>query len=88
MPVSRWPASTSLPAYGSGAHEKTVCNCHKVSDAAIQQAVSEGARSVDAVGLATRAGTGCGSHRTEIARLVQLVPSGPSEAVAAASHAS
>ncbi|HEY4016450.1 MAG TPA: FAD-dependent oxidoreductase [Polyangiaceae bacterium] len=75
-------------ACGPGAREKTICNCHKVSDVAIQQAVSRGARSVDAVGLATRAGTGCGSCRTDIARLVQLAPAPASTPAAAASHAS
>jgi nitrite reductase (NADH) large subunit len=71
----------------SACREKTICNCHKVTDVTIQHAVSKGARSVDAVGMATRAGTGCGSCRTDIARLLQLAPAAPI-APASASHAS
>ncbi len=52
--------------------EHLVCNCHKVTDAVIRQAVVRGAESVDAVGAATFAGTGCGSCRTEIAQLITL----------------
>jgi nitrite reductase (NADH) large subunit len=61
---------------GRTADERTVCNCHRVSESCIRQAVSNGADSVDAVGVATRAGTGCGSCRSEIAALLvrQRVP--------------
>lgn len=55
---------------GAPPRERTICNCHKVSDTAIRLAVTAGARSVDAVAAATRAGTGCGSCRTDIARIV------------------
>ncbi|MDP9151809.1 MAG: FAD-dependent oxidoreductase [Myxococcota bacterium] len=50
--------------------ERTVCTCHRVSDSTISEAVANGAQSVEAVGSATRAGTGCGSCRHEIGRLV------------------
>lgn len=50
--------------------ERVICNCHKVTDTVIRGVVSGGARSVEAVGAATRAGTGCGSCRSDIARLV------------------
>ncbi|MBV9945409.1 MAG: (2Fe-2S)-binding protein, partial [Myxococcales bacterium] len=56
------------PAAASG--DRTICNCHQVSEASIQTAVSAGADSVAAVGVATRAGTGCGSCRSEIACIV------------------
>ncbi len=58
-----WPA-------GAQAAERTVCNCNKVTDTVIEQAVASGADSVDAVGAATCAGTGCGSCKSEIARLI------------------
>ncbi len=37
-----------------------VCICRRVSDKTIRAAIAEGASSVDEVGAACRAGTGCG----------------------------
>ncbi len=69
------------PTSAARAGDRTVCQCHKVSDASIRRAVSCGARTVDDVGVATRAGTGCGSCRSEIARIV-LVEERPAVASA------
>jgi nitrite reductase (NADH) large subunit len=66
-PLEALCASTSV---ASGPRERLVCNCHKVTDTAIRLAIAGGAASVEAVGHATCAGTGCGSCRSEIARLV------------------
>jgi nitrite reductase (NADH) large subunit len=65
------------PGACGGARDRMICNCHKVTDATIRLAVSGGAQSVEAVGAATRAGTGCGSCRTDIARLVGQAPPTP-----------
>jgi len=54
------------------AAERIVCNCNKVTEGAIQQCIAGGCDSVEAVGAACRAGTGCGSCKTDIARLVAL----------------
>jgi assimilatory nitrate reductase catalytic subunit len=52
-----------------------VCACLKVAARAIDDAAQAGARSVDAIGAATGAGTNCGSCRPEIARrLAALQP--------------
>lgn len=51
--------------------ERVVCNCNKVTEKAIEEAISAGARSVAALGAATRAGTGCGSCKTELVRCLQ-----------------
>ena len=48
----------------------TLCVCHGVSQESVRRAVRGGARNVPAVGEATRAGTGCGSCRPEIAALL------------------
>jgi len=50
--------------------ERTICTCNKVSEASIREAITAGCDSVDAVGKATRAGTGCGSCKGELTRLV------------------
>jgi bacterioferritin-associated ferredoxin len=49
-----------------------VCLCRDVSDRAIRLAIEDGAHSVEAVGRATGAGTGCGCCRMAIAGLVAL----------------
>ena len=43
-----------------------VCACNNVGKTAIQSAIAGGARTVNAVGEATKAGTSCGSCRAEI----------------------
>lgn len=52
--------------------ERQVCNCHRVSEAAICKAIEDGADSVTQVSACTKAGTGCGSCKGEIARLIAL----------------
>jgi nitrite reductase (NADH) large subunit len=55
----------------SPAAERLVCNCHKVTDKALCAAIEAGADSVAALCEATKAGTGCGSCKPELAELVQ-----------------
>jgi nitrite reductase (NADH) large subunit len=50
-----------------------ICDCNAVSKAAIVQSILEGARGVEAVCTATRAGTGCGTCRPHIQELVDFV---------------
>ena len=47
-----------------------VCACLKVGAKAVQAAIAAGASSPDAVGVASGAGTNCGSCRPEIARMI------------------
>jgi NAD(P)H-nitrite reductase large subunit len=54
------------------ADDVRVCDCNNVSKAQIIEAVLQGARSVGAVCDATRASTGCGSCRPEVAAIVAL----------------
>jgi nitrite reductase (NADH) large subunit len=49
---------------------RIVCNCHKVSDDVLLDAIMNGADSIAAVGEATKAGTGCGSCKGELAQLI------------------
>jgi nitrite reductase (NADH) large subunit len=57
---------------GAGAAQRLICNCHKVSEEAIVQCIAAGAGSVDAIGDQTRAGTGCGSCRSDLGELVRV----------------
>ncbi|WP_187969502.1 nitrate reductase [Aquibium microcysteis] len=54
-----------MPAVG-----RIVCSCHTVGVDQIAAAVAGGCRSLEAVGDATRAGTNCGSCRSEIRTII------------------
>ncbi len=47
-----------------------VCSCFEIGSRQIAESVVRGCRSVEAVGAALRAGTGCGSCRGEIRRII------------------
>lgn len=47
-----------------------ICACHAVRRGTIQAAIHDGARDIDRVGEATKAGTNCGSCRPEIKTLI------------------
>src|SRR5678815_991060 len=50
-----------------------ICDCNAVSKAQIVETVLNGARSLRAVCEKTRAGTGCGSCKPEVQRIVDFV---------------
>jgi assimilatory nitrate reductase catalytic subunit len=58
------------PPSGGADQGPLVCSCFGVRQAVIQQAIADGARDTDAVGLAVKAGTNCGSCRPELKRLI------------------
>jgi nitrite reductase (NADH) large subunit len=62
----------TITGAASSAQDRTICTCYKVSEAAIIACVKEGADSCEAVTEQTKAGAGCGSCRSEVARLVQV----------------
>jgi nitrite reductase (NADH) large subunit len=55
---------------GDARADRMVCNCNKVSEGRLREAISCGAATVEALSLATRAGTGCGSCKTELAQIL------------------
>ena len=57
--------------------ERVVCNCNKVTEGAVCAAIAAGADSVAALGQVTRAGTGCGSCKGELAQLLATQPKKP-----------
>lgn len=59
---------------GSDPSTRIVCNCNKVTEGQICEAVAQGADSIEAVGVATKACTGCGSCKTEVAQLIAKAP--------------
>lgn len=66
----------ALCSYGVGgvgvaASSRQVCNCNTVTEATILKIIDEGAGTVDEVGAACRAGTGCGSCKGQIGALLR-----------------
>lgn len=61
------------PASGA-AVESPVCVCFGVGQSQIRAAIASGCTSVEAIGLATEAGTNCGSCRPELRGMLALVP--------------
>ncbi|MEO6599295.1 MAG: (2Fe-2S)-binding protein, partial [Polyangiaceae bacterium] len=56
----------AVPAPG----ERVVCNCNKVTEQTLCEAIDAGADSAEALGERTRAGTGCGSCKGELSQLL------------------
>ncbi len=54
----------------AAAVDRIVCNCHKVSETALRAAIEGGADSIEALCGATKAGSGCGSCKTELGQLI------------------
>ena len=50
--------------------ERIVCNCHQVSEQTLREAIVAGADSAAVLGETTRAGTGCGSCKGDLAELL------------------
>lgn len=50
-----------------------VCNCFEISEEEIREAVKNGAHTVDEVGEATQAGTGCGACQPRIQEIIDEV---------------
>jgi assimilatory nitrate reductase catalytic subunit len=61
------------PAYGP-APSPTICVCHGIAESVICASIARGANTLALAGEATRAGTGCGSCRPEIAALLAKTP--------------
>jgi nitrite reductase (NADH) large subunit len=76
-PLPEDPLEVLCPRATFGAEargDRIVCNCNKVSEARLREAIGAGAVTLEALGQATKAGTGCGSCRTELTQLLAARP--------------
>jgi nitrite reductase (NADH) large subunit len=55
------------------AEDRVICNCNKVTERTLREAIASGADSIAALGAVTKAGTSCGSCRTELGQLLATV---------------
>lgn len=72
-PLPEEPLEVLCPgaALGGGARgDRQVCNCHKVTEARLREAIDGGASTVEALCESTKAGTGCGSCKSELAQIL------------------
>jgi nitrite reductase (NADH) large subunit len=69
---------------GGAAPDRLVCNCQKVTERTIREAIENGADSIEALAATTKAGTGCGSCKTELGQLITALKK-PAPALDAAS---
>jgi nitrite reductase (NADH) large subunit len=68
---ARPPGPLELPP------ETRLCKCNGVSKGRILEALHDGHRTIDAICRATRAGTGCGSCRRDVQRLMDAFADAP-----------
>lgn len=61
-----------------------VCICHAVTDRRIDDEIAAGARTAEEIGERCRAGTGCGTCRQRIKKLLRAADATAGEAFAAA----
>jgi nitrite reductase (NADH) large subunit len=52
------------------AADPEVCNCHHVCESAVVAAIKDGCTALPVLSATTKAGTGCGSCRGELANLI------------------
>jgi nitrite reductase (NADH) large subunit len=71
-PLPKDPLEILCPgaSFDGARADRVVCNCNKVSEARLREAIAAGAATVEALSQTTRAGTGCGSCRTELAQII------------------
>src|SRR5262249_43903167 len=54
----------------AAAADPEVCNCHHVTESELTKAIADGCTTLPQLSAATRAGTGCGSCRGQLANLI------------------
>ncbi|HEX6243301.1 MAG TPA: FAD-dependent oxidoreductase [Polyangiales bacterium] len=73
LPQDPLEAFCSFAVSGAGsALDRQICSCHKVSEGTLVLCIQAGADTVEALGQQTRAGTGCGSCRGDLAELMRV----------------
>lgn len=68
------------PDVSAAAGDPEICNCHHVTESTIAAAVRDGCTTLPQLSAATKAGTGCGSCRGALARLILKNSPRPAEA--------
>jgi nitrite reductase (NADH) large subunit len=83
-PMPEDPLEVLCQVRGPGSVDRQICNCHKVSERALREAIESGADSIASLGERTKAGTGCGSCKADLGQLIATLKK-PAPALEAAS---
>lgn len=70
LPANRLDVFASPDAGAGMPAADEVCNCHHVSEATLTEAIGTGCRTLQELSARTKAGTGCGSCRGQLASLL------------------
>ncbi|HEX4337572.1 MAG TPA: FAD-dependent oxidoreductase [Polyangiaceae bacterium] len=77
LPADPLEVLCQLRGGAGGSVDRLVCNCHKITEGALKSAIGNGADSIVAIGEVTKAGTGCGSCKTELGQLITSLRKSP-----------
>jgi nitrite reductase (NADH) large subunit len=83
-PMPEDPLEVLCQLRGAGSTDRQICNCHKVSERTLREAIAAGADSIASLGERTKAGTGCGSCKADLGQLIATLKK-PAPALEAAS---
>lgn len=68
--VAAGSGATTARGVGTLADDTEICSCHSVSKGHVVDCVRAGSTSIEAIGRACKAGTGCGSCQTLVGQLI------------------
>jgi len=69
-PIPEDPLELLCQLRSTPSAERVVCNCNKVTEGALIEAIAAGSDSIESLAECTRAGTGCGSCKGELNQLL------------------
>lgn len=70
LPPNRVDLLCTADGFGAGAGTIDLCHCNRVATSDVTEAIAAGGATLEAIGRTTGAGTGCGSCRGQIQRLL------------------
>ena len=74
LPANRLELLCEPAAVAIKSSDREICNCRHVSLAVIRDAILQGADCIESVSECTGAGTGCGSCKSELSRIIASMP--------------
>ena len=81
LPDNRLDVFASGEAVGAGPAAIEICNCHRVSQETLVEAIRAGCGTVEDLSARTKAGSGCGSCRGQLLGLLHRYAKPPTNGV-------
>jgi nitrite reductase (NADH) large subunit len=83
LPEDPLEALCSGAVSGATGGDRMICNCNKISESRLREAIEGGAGTIEELGACTLAGTGCGSCKSDLKQLLTRYLPRPRVAMAA-----